>query len=192
MTGKWRLASKTARQVYCLPSWCAVAASLILTWMPPAKATPQRISTVTLSPIRWDGGSSDLTSAELALRAEQVKRRELAFAQTMADRDFIAFARFIDDHALLFAEQPLVGKAAVTESWRRYFEGATAPFTWTPHLVVVTPDGELAHSSGPVLDAHGRQVAEFNSVWRRQADGNWKVLVDKGCRSLVPPPATAP
>lgn len=113
----------------------------------------------------------------------QVRQREQAFAQTMADRDFVAFSRFIDDAAIFFDPQPIVGKAAVTEAWRSFFESKAAPFSWQADQVVVTQDGALAHSSGPVLDAKGQQIATFNSVWRRQADGGWKVVLDKGCRT---------
>lgn len=115
----------------------------------------------------------------------QVRQREQAFAQTMADRDFAAFSRFIDDAAIFFDPQPIVGKAAVTEAWRSFFESKTAPFSWRADQVVVTQDGALAHSSGPVFDAKGQQIATFNSVWRRQADGGWKVVLDKGCRTAV-------
>lgn len=126
-----------------------------------------------------------LPQAEQQRWQHQVRQREQAFAQTMADRDFVAFSRFIDDAAIFFDPQPIVGKAAVTEAWRSFFESKTAPFSWRAEQVVVTQDGALAHSSGPVFDAQGQQIATFNSVWRRQADGGWKVVLDKGCRTAV-------
>ena len=126
-----------------------------------------------------------LPQAEQQRWQHQVRQREQAFAQTMADRDFVAFSRFIDDAAIFFDPQPIVGKAAVTEAWRSFFESKTATFSWRADQVVVTQDGALAHSSGPVFDAQGQQIATFNSVWRRQADGGWKVVLDKGCRTAA-------
>jgi hypothetical protein len=47
--------------------------------------------------------------------------------------------------------------------------------------VEVLASGTLAHSSGPVHDAKGRQIGNFNSIWRREPDGTWLVVFDKGC-----------
>ena len=47
--------------------------------------------------------------------------------------------------------------------------------------VEVLDSGTLALSTGPVLDPDGRRVGTFSSVWRREADGAWLVVFDKGC-----------
>lgn len=114
--------------------------------------------------------------------ASQIEAREIAFAQTMAGRDFDAFLSFVSDDALFFAgETPLRGKDAVADAWRRFYEGPDAPFSWEPDLVVVLESGDLAHSTGPVRDPSGQIVARFNSVWRLEPDGEWRVVIDKGC-----------
>ena len=41
--------------------------------------------------------------------------------------------------------------------------------------------GHLAFSSGPVFDADGKRVDTFNSVWRLEDDGKWRIIFDKGC-----------
>lgn len=111
----------------------------------------------------------------------QVREAERGFAKTMADRDAVAFASFIAEDAVFVGDQALRGKAAVIEGWKGFFAGPNAPFSWTPESVEVLDSGKLAHSSGPVLDRQGNRVATFNSVWRREADGQWKVVFDKGC-----------
>ena len=114
--------------------------------------------------------------------ADQVRAAETAFAKTMADRDVDAFASFLADEALFFGEeQVLRGKDAIKAGWGAYFAGVTAPFSWSPEVVEVLESGTLAHSSGPVLTPDGQQVGTFNSIWRREADGSWKVVFDKGC-----------
>ena len=62
-----------------------------------------------------------------------------------------------------------------------FHDEAEAPFSWEPEVVEVLPSGTLAHSSGPVKDPQGTVVATFNSVWRLEADGRWRVVFDKGC-----------
>jgi ketosteroid isomerase-like protein len=76
--------------------------------------------------------------------------------------------------------EPIRGRDAVARAWTPLFEGPDAPFSWYPDTVVVLDSGNLAHSSGPVLGAGGEQVGRFNTVWRREPDGAWLVVFDKG------------
>lgn len=106
---------------------------------------------------------------------------ERAFAKTMADRDFAAFAKFLSaDTVFQGSKTPLRGPAEVTAAWKKFFEGPQAPFSWEPDNVVVMTNGELALSSGPVRDPNGKLVARFNSVWRQEAPGVWRIILDMG------------
>lgn len=119
---------------------------------------------------------------------EQVRAAETAFAATMAARDHAAFGTFLADEAVFFGGKgPLRGAAAVSAAWQRYFEGEPAPFSWRPETVEVLESGTLALSSGPVFDPEGAQFSVFNSVWRLEPDGKWRVVFDRGC-----PPCEAP
>jgi ketosteroid isomerase-like protein len=70
---------------------------------------------------------------------------------------------------------------AVVSGWKQFFEGEQAPFSWAPESVEVLDSGTLALSSGAVRDPAGTPVAAFNSVWRLEKDGRWRVVFDKGC-----------
>ncbi len=123
---------------------------------------------------------------ELAL---QVRETEQAFARTMAARDHAAFESYLSDEAVFFGQQRVLrGKAAVAAGWKQFFKGAEAPFSWEPERVEVLDSGTLAFSSGPVRDPQGKTVGTFNSVWRRGADGRWKIVFDKGCPPCECPP----
>jgi ketosteroid isomerase-like protein len=87
----------------------------------------------------------------------------------------------------LGASGPLRGKAAVAAAWKGYFEGPNAPFSWTPDTAEVLDSGTLGMTSGPVFDPAGKRVGTFNSIWRRDADGQWRIVFDKGC-----PPCPGP
>jgi ketosteroid isomerase-like protein len=115
---------------------------------------------------------------------EQVRATELAFAKSMAERDFAAFTRFVAaDAVFASAREILRGRAAVSAGWKPFFDGAQAPFSWAPELVAVTADGALALSSGPVFNPEGKRVGTFKSTWRREKDGQWRVVIDSGCPS---------
>ena len=122
-----------------------------------------------------------LMAQDLPELTRQVFEAERGFAQSMADRDFAAFAAHVADDAIFFGpEGAQRGKAAVLAAWRPFFDGPAAPFAWRPETVEVLDSGMLAHSSGPVLDPAGKRVGTFNSVWRREPDGRWRVVFDKG------------
>jgi ketosteroid isomerase-like protein len=114
-------------------------------------------------------------------RAAEVRAREVAFAKTMADRDHVAFGAFVSAEALFLGRTVLRGRAAVAEGWKPFFEGATAPFSWEPERVEVIDSGRLAISTGPVHGPGGERIGTFNSTWRLEADGEWRVVLDIGC-----------
>jgi len=127
-------------------------------------------------------GAFAQTQADAVALREQVFATERAFAKTMADRDHRAFKSFLADETVFFsATQALRGKQAVADAWKRFYDKPDAPFSWEPDEVEVLPSGTLAHSSGPVRDPAGKVVARFNSVWRQEAPGVWRIVFDKGC-----------
>ncbi|RPH53523.1 MAG: hypothetical protein EHM89_19935, partial [Acidobacteria bacterium] len=70
------------------------------------------------------------TNQELVL---QVRAAELAFAGAMTKRDLESFASHVAEEALFFGTKEVFrGKAAVVAGWKRFFEGARAPFSWEP------------------------------------------------------------
>lgn len=125
---------------------------------------------------------------DLAARAEEVRQAERAFAGTMADRDLAAFGQYVSQEARFFGgPEVLRGRAAVVEGWKPYFEEKQAPFSWEPEQVEVLDSGDLALSTGPVRDPQGGSLGTFSSIWRREADGHWRVIFDQGC-----PPCRCP
>ena len=119
-----------------------------------------------------------LTNAQLQ---EQVLAAERAFADSMARRDRTAFETFLDPEAVFFPGRGVLrGKPAIAENWSPFFEGGQAPFSWEPDAAEVLDSGTLAITTGPVRDPSGKAIARFNSIWRRNAAGEWKIIFDKG------------
>jgi ketosteroid isomerase-like protein len=127
------------------------------------------------------GGSiaSAPTNAELA---EDLRRTEAAFAKTMADRDYAAFQSFLADDTVFFTRAGVRrGKQSVASEWKRWYEGKAAPFSWAPEQAVVLESGSLGLTTGSVYDPEGARIGVFNSVWRREKDGKWRIVFDRGC-----------
>ncbi|HKG33358.1 MAG TPA: nuclear transport factor 2 family protein [Gemmatimonadales bacterium] len=114
---------------------------------------------------------------------QQVFAAESSFAASMAERNFDAFGSHLSPEAIFFGDTTVMrGKQAVLKSWRRFFDKPDPPFSWKPDVIEVLPSGKLALSSGPVFNPKGQQVGTFSSIWRREPDGSWKIIFDKGCR----------
>jgi len=118
------------------------------------------------------------TAADLQ---RQVADTERAFAKTMADRDHAAFASFLSDETIFFSgAKALRGKQQVADTWKRFYDGPAAPFSWQPEVVEVLDSGTLALSTGPVRNPQGKLVATFTSIWRLEAPETWRIIFDKG------------
>jgi ketosteroid isomerase-like protein len=162
MTGFRSLASLGLVLVLGLLSACAAPST------PPMSSTQSTQSTPSTPP-------------DPAVLKRQVEDTELSFARSMADRDRGAFVRHLSEQAVFISDgKALVGKEAVAAAWKRFFEAKQAPFSWRPDQVEVTADGLLALSTGPVFDPAGKPIARFNSVWRLEAPGTWRIVFDKG------------
>lgn len=112
---------------------------------------------------------------------QQVADTERAFAATMKARDLAAFTGFLSEETVFYSGPvPLRGPAQVTQFWKKFYDGKDAPFSWEPDQVDVIDSGALAHSSGPVYDPAGKLVGRFNSVWRQESPGKWRIVFDKG------------
>lgn len=125
--------------------------------------------------------ASGVRSSNADLR-RQVFDSERAFAATMQARDFDGFGRFLAHEAIFMSGAgALRGSEAVRKAWRRYYDGPRAPFSWQPEQVEVLDSGTLAYSSGTIRDPAGKRIGSFNSVWRLEAPGRWRVVFDRGC-----------
>lgn len=149
--------------------------------MPDRRSTLR--SALALTGGAWAGSSIAAATAARpapADAASAVREAEIAFAGAMAKRDFKAFAEFVaEDAVFINGKKPMRGRAAVLAEWKRFFEGAEAPFSWAPDLVEALPDGQLAYSTGPV-HVKGKLVARFASTWRKDPDDRWRVVFDNG------------
>lgn len=112
---------------------------------------------------------------------------EARFAKDVAVRGGAGFASWFADDGVALGNgaQPLIGKVAIAKS------AAWSPkdyqLTWTPTDALMGPSGDMGytwgHYEGRSKDANGNSVVtsgRYITMWRKQADGSWKVVLDVG------------
>jgi ketosteroid isomerase-like protein len=90
------------------------------------------------------------------------------------------------------------GSAAIREAVTKIFSMPGFSLSWTPAKAEVSASGDLGYTAGAyemtVNDAEGKPITEkgkYVTVWKKQADGQWKVMQDI-FNSDAPPPAEPP
>ncbi|MDA0705262.1 MAG: nuclear transport factor 2 family protein [Proteobacteria bacterium] len=139
-----------------------------------------------------------LTTMSLASDlVDEVRCREIGFSRAAESRDAELFATYIDPDARFIGNSALRGPVAVASAWAMFFAADGPSIKWRPQFVEILDDGTLALTRGPyrlvMTDEQGVKTEHwgtFNSVWRIQADGSWKVVFDAGSDSDVPPAET--
>ena len=119
---------------------------------------------------------------------------EARFAKDVLERGGAGFADWFaeDGVALGNAAAPLVGKVAIAKSAR--WPAKAYQLTWTPTDAVMGPSGDMGytwgHFEGHSKDVNGNPVVtsgRYMTIWRKQPDGQWKVVLDAGANE--PPSA---
>ncbi len=99
---------------------------------------------------------------------------EARFAKDVATRGGAAFADWFADDGVVLGNgaAPQIGKIAIAKS-----------ANWSPK----GPSGDMGytwgHFEGHSKDANGNPVTtsgRYMTIWRKQPDGNWKVVLDSG------------
>jgi ketosteroid isomerase-like protein len=126
--------------------------------------------------------------------ADEVRCQETGFSKSIESRDMEAFRSFLDEDARFIGVRVRRGPDEITEAWRTYEPEDGPSLKWRPQIVEVLEDGKLALSRGPykytTKNEDGEEVdywGTFNSIWRLQDDGSWKVVFDAGSPAAEPP-----
>lgn len=120
-------------------------------------------------------GKMLLFNLEAQFQKDVVAKGGAGFASWFAD----------DGVALGNGKQPLIGKVAIVKS--ATWSPQEYQLTWTPTDALLSPAGDMGytwgHYEGRSKDASGNPVltgGRYITVWRKQPDGVWKVVLDAG------------
>jgi len=119
---------------------------------------------------------------------QEIIDTERNFAALAAEEGIpAAFSAYAADDVVLMRNNQLIkGKEDLQKSFAN--SPAKSPnitLTWTPDFVDVSNSGDLGYTYGKyvytVIDSMGgaqRDTGIFHTVWKRQADGNWRFVWD--------------
>ncbi len=112
---------------------------------------------------------------------------EARFAKDVEERGGAAFASWFADDGVELGNGavPHIGKVAIVKSAN--WSPKDYQLTWTPTDAMMGPSGDMGytwgHFEGHSKDANGNPVVtsgRYMTVWRREPDGSWKVVLDAG------------
>lgn len=128
-----------------------------------------------------------ISQADLQASFESLIAAEKAFSKTSVEKGSKeAFLAFMADDGILFAPGPVNAKEQTASS-----PPVPGTLIWRPVHADIAASGDLGYNTGPYefrpADSkypvgHGH----FMSIWKKQADGAWKVAVDMGNRHAAP------
>jgi ketosteroid isomerase-like protein len=133
----------------------------------------------------------------VAARAE-LKESDRAFARDTAERGVEGWVAWFDEEGVMLpAGSSLTrGREAIRDLMTPAFADPAVILHWGPTEARVSRSGDLGYTLGwyelrrradeeTVTLKRGKYV----TIWRKQADGSWKVIVDAGTEDAAPAPA---
>lgn len=118
---------------------------------------------------------------------------ERAFARTSVEKGLRdSFLAFFAEDGIWFTPHPSNTRQELLKQPAPSAPRATT-LNWRPVYADVSRAGDLGYTTGPYLvtDRSPQQKplrhGYYFSIWKKQADGNWKVVVDLGIQTPAPP-----
>jgi ketosteroid isomerase-like protein len=106
-----------------------------------------------------------------------------------------AFIAMFDSNGVLLRNNhmPIEGISAIKDLLLSE-EDSTFSLTWEPLKAIIAQSGELGYSYGTYIiksRTTGQQISEgtYATVWKKNANGEWKAMLDTGNHGLKKPPA---
>lgn len=144
------------------------------------------------------GCSKPETKVDTAAIEKQIRDNETKWAKAYADHDAVALAaQYADDAALANPGAALVtGAEAIKEETAAFAADPNLKVEFSADRIQVAESGDLAYSRGhysmtssdPATNKATSSGGSYLTVYKKQADGNWKAVED----FITPGPSAAP
>jgi len=127
--------------------------------------------------------------------AETLRQLEAEFMKAAAEHGSQGYMSYYAEDAV---ELPngvgaIQGKTNIAKTMG-FLDQKDSHLTWTPVGADISASGDLGYTYGTFefrsQDKDGNGVVErgkYTSIWKKQKDGNWKVVLDMGNSGIEPP-----
>lgn len=127
-------------------------------------------------------------SASQANGAETLKKMEAEFMKSTAEKGSAGYMSYYAENAVELPNgaDALKGKDTIAKTMG-FLDQPGNQLTWTPEFADMSASGDLGYTYGTYVftskDKNGNPVSErgkYASIWKKQKDGGWKVVLDMG------------
>ena len=119
---------------------------------------------------------------------------DVAFAQATKARGVEGWLEYFADSGVQVTPgRNVVGKAAIRALMAPDLADTTRLLSWRPTSAEVSASGDLGYTIGrwelgPRAGGAPLLTGSYVTIWRKQADGSWRVVLDVGNNDPVPAP----
>jgi len=147
--------------------------------------TPCRAQQSSLGPLSQPTGSDPLLTSTVSPSTAFLFELERKFAAAVAEGGGKAFASFFDKDGITLANKqaPLIGQTAIAA--HATWSPTAYQLTWTPEGGEMSPTGDMGYTWGHYEGRSGSNTANaavqrgrYMTVWKKEPDGTWKVVLD--------------
>lgn len=129
---------------------------------------------------------SSSTTVDTKAEAEKLMQASRDWSKEAGQRNTEKVLSYWQDDAIMISpDQPtLKGKQAISEMVKGSYADSSFSISWEPVSAEVSNDGSMGYiietSAIAMKDSTGTYTQNFNavSIWKKQADGSWKNVVD--------------
>ncbi len=131
--------------------------------------------------------SCDQQKIDTRAEGEKIMQLSREWSQVASTGDVDKTVSYWADDAVVMSSQqpPLKGKKTIRQMVEESYKIPGFRISWQPQSVEVSKSGDLGYliedSQVSFTDSTGKVITQKNkgvSIWRKQADGSWKNVVD--------------
>jgi uncharacterized protein (TIGR02246 family) len=140
------------------------------------------------------------TRATVSAREKEIRALESAMMAAAEDQGADGYISFYAEDAVELpnSAQMVLGKESIGKTMT-FLNDKNNRLTWSPVFVDVSGSGDLGYSFGNYefrsIGKDGKPSVEhgkYTTIWKKQKDGKWKVVLDMGNANPEPQDAASP